>query len=221
MVDTPACTAHPDRAYPDLLGPDGFFLESPHAFPRPDPELTFKFTTMTPTPELVTSLCAGEQYAITLTFEDLSLALMSATEGVFEHATPGCPNRIDMGGSRRDHAAYSLVANYTASCNPTGPAFFRVTVAPIGYLAYWRTNNLTIEVDTDCMAPECANIKPEPVVISSPPPPAVKPSPKKSKKSPPPPHKKLKLKKSPPPRRPPPPKKGKQGKKATATRRMT
>ncbi|EFJ43513.1 hypothetical protein VOLCADRAFT_121420 [Volvox carteri f. nagariensis] len=192
------CHAHPERAYPELEV-DGFWLESPHGAPRLDPDITFEFRNAAG--DLVSSLCPGASYALKGSFPLPSLVLLSSSEGRFTSpaTTPGCPNRVDWGGSISTRAAMLFNATYAVPCNPSADINFRVTSASRGYPGTWAQASVTLTVDSSCAAASCpkSDIPPSPEATPSPPP--LTSIPPSNSKPP------VKKKPPPPPKRKPPP----------------
>ncbi|GIL81979.1 hypothetical protein Vretifemale_10905, partial [Volvox reticuliferus] len=185
------CGAHPERAYPELEV-DGFWLESPHGVPRPDPSIYFEFRSSAR--DLVSSLCPGANYSLQGFFPVPSLVLLTSSEGRFLYPapTPGCQNRVDWGASMSPRAATLFNATYAVPCNVSADVIqFRVTSASRGYPGTWAQAATTMPVDASCAAAACpivATTRSAPSPVKSPPPTkqteTPPPSPPKQKKTP-------------------------------------
>ncbi|KAG2501058.1 hypothetical protein HYH03_000877 [Edaphochlamys debaryana] len=136
-----ACDEHPHE---DLES-----IGAPHGTPWVDSDIIF---TLTVDGKPTASVCPGAQHSIKVsfaTFKRLALLTANLSDVTFTlpAATPGCPNRVDLGGSLTTGEKTSHTAKFTAPCSAAGKTvMFFLTSAANGDGINWKQNNLTLQV---------------------------------------------------------------------------
>ena len=150
------CTSHPTTA----LGK--------HDPPRPDPLTTFELRS--PRGQVVTGLCPGVSYTLTVAFGAVNgpdaappprKMLLTATVGKLGNSTAECPGREatgEMSARLRTTWAVPCFQQQQAGGASVVPVELRVTSATGAYGAYWQTR-ATVPLRLGCLSGACSRTR--------------------------------------------------------------